>query len=66
MRISAGVAGTAHAGPGTSRNVGAPGVAPRPTAATQGAVTDAEVKRAKAIALGLFLVLVLVHGRKGD
>ena len=65
MRVSAGAAATVRAqGPGSGQ-IGT-SVTPRPTASTAGASTDAAVKRAKAIALGLFVALVLVHTTKGD
>lgn len=64
-RVAAGAALSANTGPGTGR-AGTAQVAPRPSSSTEGALYDAEVKRAKAIALGLFLALVLIHSRKGE
>lgn len=55
MRVSAG--GSVGYNGGTSTT-------PRPTASTSGAAYGASVKRAKQIALGLFVALVLVHATK--
>lgn len=55
MRVSAG--GTVGYNGGTSTT-------PRPTSSTTGAIYGAEVKRAKQIALGLFIALVIVHATK--